>query len=125
MLKNNPEILRVSSGQCTLQQHVGHNALKSSIMKALTLSVATSVCLSGLLLIATFPHFTGPSVHKLSDMMIVFGGWDDFKRARASGTWLSECERRLQNREKARGKKRPEISTKCLMKQWQEAWTGD
>ena len=41
MFKNNSEILSASSGQFTLQHHVGHNALKSSIMKALTLSVAT------------------------------------------------------------------------------------
>lgn len=111
-VKNNPEMLNVFSDQHTLCQHVDHNALKSSIIKALTLNVATWTCLTCPVLVSNLPFSQGQvSSDSMSSWPLV--GETISRGQGPSGMWFSECEGRIQNREKSLGKKkkRPEIST--------------
>lgn len=77
--------------------------------------VATSVCLSGpfLLLVATYPPFTGPGV--LINDMITIGGRHDFKWARVPGMWVSGHEgRREKQRKKHREKEARNLNSSAL-----------
>lgn len=106
-VKNDPEILSVSPGQCT-PHHIGYSALKVLITEGSYMEkyVATSVCLSSPfpLLVATHPPFTGLGVLNLNDMTAI-GGRHDFKRARVPGMWVSEHEGRTEKQRKKHRKK--------------------